>query len=179
MKQNNQSPSIDKSPVLSLAEAMKTMGQVLRGEIEVPTDFPQSKTYFNDEAAKKWHKDRSGAGRSVGAVRVPRDPAPKIKAEKLQSIVASSGQFAAFAKLYEDNGTLLHVLASEGTDSTASLARRLNKDPGNVRRTLNKLEVYGIIRFVTEAGRVKRPVLATEEIDFKVNFKSGQIRLSA
>lgn len=179
MKQSNQSQSIGKSPVMGLAEAMKTMGQVLRGEVAVPKDFPQSKTYFNDEAAKTWHEARSRAGQSVEVAHAEVARAPKRKAGVPNSTIASSSQFAAFAKLFVDNGVLLRVLAIEGADSAASLARRLKKDPGNVRRTLNKLEVYGVVRFVSEGSRVKRPVLATEEVDFKVNFKSGQIRLTA
>lgn len=179
MKQPDHSKPSGKSPVMSLADAMKTMGQVLRGEIEIPKDFPKSKTYFNDEEAKKWHTERSRAAEPVVSPLPPVASSREPKVGMHHAIVASSRQFAAFAKLFEDNGVLLHVLASEGADSTASLARRLNKDPGNVRRTLNKLEVYGIIRFVPEGGGIKRPVLATEEIDFKVNFKSGEIRLTA
>ena len=175
MNETNQLKSIEKSPVMSLSAAMKIMGQVLHGEVEVPKDFPKSQNYFNDEEAKNWHKARTGTDQSVEIVEVAR--APKLSEHR--SAIASSSQFAAFAKLFVDNGVLLRVLASEGADSAASLARRLKKDPGNVRRTLNKLEAYGVVRFVSEGSRVKRPVLATEEVDFKVNFKSGQIRLTA
>lgn len=184
MSENIKATQSANAPVMSLADAMKTMGQVMRREIEVPADFPKSRSYFNDEAAKAWHGRKSKELVSAKvAVRVGRSSETGKEAtnglELIVSAIANPKQLAAFAKLFVDNGELLSVLASEGAESSASLARRLSKDPGNVRRTLKKFENYGVVHFVTDGLRVKRPVLATEEIDFKLNFKSGQIRLTA
>lgn len=183
-KKNEFAPS-ENAPVMSLSEAMKTMAQVMRGEIEVPEDFPTSRSYFNDEAAKTWHGESpkvantpKARGTHVTPLRATgRERAPG--SDPIGSAIANARQLAAFAKLFVDNGELLSVLASEGADSSASLARRLSKDPANVLRTLKKFEVYGVVQFVNEGLRVKRPVLATEEMDFKLNFKSGLIRLTA
>ncbi len=92
-------------------------------------------------------------------------------------VVASARQFVGFAKLFAENTELLGVLAGGGTGSIASLAKRLGRDPGNLGRTLHKLEAFGIVRLEAGPEGAKCPVLAGERLELTLDLRSGQVLL--
>ena len=58
---------------------------------------------------------------------------------------------------------ILDVLSREDIDSVRALARRLERDKGQVSRDLAALAEYGLIEYETD-GRAKRPKLAQEHV---------------
>ena len=91
--------------------------------------------------------------------------------------VANTRRFVGFAKLFVDNAELLGALAQGGAGSIAGLAKQLGKDPGNLGRTLHKLEAYGIVRLETGPDGAKRPVLAGDRLELTLDLTSGRILL--
>ena len=159
------------SPVLSLADAMKKMKAVLDGKAPVPakSEMPVSKTYYNDQDALNWHRG------VIARKAVSETPS---MSDRASSLVIASEEFAAFAKLYVDNGELLRILANEGADSIASLAAKLGKDAGNVARTLKKFEHFGLVHLEPVGPKTKKPTLSTNVMDMQLDFRSGRMQVS-
>lgn len=58
---------------------------------------------------------------------------------------------------------IIELLGSEDVESVRDLARRLERDKGQVSRDLGKLAEHGVIRY-EEGGRAKTPYLTQERI---------------
>ncbi len=148
--------------IRSMAEAMAQMKAVLTGEQEIP-EKPASKVYYNNIAAKQWHEKEQSKSASSASVQTT----PEV------------WDLSAFAKLFADNGDLLRVLAENDVESVANLAARLGRASSNVSRTLKKLESFGIVHMEPLGAKTKRPVLIAKELDFKIDLRSGRMKISA
>lgn len=143
---NKRQPQV---PVMSLAEAFKTIQSVGRGEAELP-DWAGKKVYVGEEAKRHW-----------------------------EAVDPESESLDSFSKLFTDNRDLIATIARENPESVAALARMVHRDESNVSRTLGKLERFGLVKLVlSERGRTKRPVLVMEKVRFDLDLISGQMSLT-
>lgn len=69
---------------------------------------------------------------------------------------------------------------SENDDSTASireLAKALERDYENLKKTFRRLEKLGIVK--GKGGKDERPSLTVDEITLRINFKRGTVSVGA
>jgi predicted transcriptional regulator len=149
---------------MSLAEVMRTMKNVYEGKEPSPEWARSGKRAFaSRKALDEW---------------ASREPNPSGTPSASDKNV-SMREVAAFVKLISGNEDLLKEMAKTNHASIAELADELGRAPSNVARTLKKLELYGIVKLKPGPSRSKQPVLERDEVDLRVNFRSGRMSLVA
>ncbi len=95
---------------------------------------------------------------------VPRPGEPKVWFPSIESVAQL---------LSEDNREMLRAIAHAQPESVAEAARVVHREPGNLSRTLKKLEQYGIVKMVAakqspHAGRPSlRPVVQATDFEIR------------
>lgn len=64
--------------------------------------------------------------------------------------------------LSDKNRALLHVIADSKPESLQDLAKETDRQPGNLSRTLKKLESYGFVELIKKNKRITPIAKATE-----------------
>ena len=103
---------------------------------------------------------------------VPRAGEPKVWFPSLESVAQL---------LSEGNRAMLRAIASAQPESIAEAAKVVDRKPGNLSRTLNAMERYGIVKLVRGVSSQKRgrkpvkPVVQATDFDIRT-FSLGALR---
>jgi predicted transcriptional regulator len=79
--------------------------------------------------------------------------------------------------LSDDNRRMLAIIAREHPRSISALATRLDRDQGNVSRTIGRLADIGLIRLVSD-GREKRPELIVDHLKIDIDLVAGHLAIA-
>lgn len=102
---------------------------------------------------------------------VPRAGEPKVWFPSLESVAQL---------LSEGNRAMLRAIAAAQPESIAEAAKVVDRKPGNLSRTLNTMERYGIVRLVRDGSTHKRgrkpvkPVVQATDFDIQTFSPNSQ-----